>query len=436
MNKEILRIALPAIVANVTIPLLGMIDLAVAGHLGTAECIGAVAVGSMMLSLVYQNFGFLRMGTSGITAQAYGGRDFRQATLTLLRSSVLALLIGAVILLLQYPLQWLVLLVVGPSEEVLALARQYFFICVWGAPAMLIMMSVKGWFLGMQDSRTPMIISITVDATNAVASIIAVFLLGMGFVGIAYGTLLSAYVGLALSVFLIVRKHGSLFRGIALRQMWESSALGRLFRVNRDIFLRSACLMTVTLSFTAIGARIGDITLAVNAMMIQLFLLISYFMDGFAFAGEALVGRFYGAREYGSLRRCVKLLFGWGMAVMTVFAFVYGTFAPQLFGLLTDNPEVISAGLDYRWWCVAIPLAGMAGFVWDGVFIGLTATRGMLISVVVSCATFFAISFVPVGDFSNNRLWLAFIAYLAMRGAVQTVCYCMRFRKSDSRFST
>lgn len=436
MNKEILRIAIPAIVANITVPLLGLIDLTIAGHLGRTECIGAIAVGSTMFSIIYTNFNFLRMGTSGITAQAFGAKNMPEASLTLLRSTLLALLIGLAIILLQYPLQGIVLLAIGPSNEVLQLVQSYFFICVWGAPPILMMMAVKGWFLGMQDAKSPMIISIFVNVANIITSLIAVYLLDLGFTGIALGTLIAEYAGLALSFYLVAHKHRNILKNIKIADTLKRGTLGKFFTVNRDIFLRSVCLMTVTLSFTAIGARSGDVILAANAIMIQLFLLISYFSDGFAFAGEALVGRFYGARDYSEMRRCIRWLFVWGTGIMLVFAVIYGFFSTPIFSILTDDTTVISTAEQYRWWCVAIPIAGMASFVWDGIFIGMTATRGMLLSILASCATFYLINFIPVYEMSNNRLWTAFISYLALRGLFQTFYYHFRLRKTDSKCAT
>ena len=423
MNKDILRIAIPSIVANITVPLLGLIDTGIAGHLGRTEYIGAMSVGALMFNLVYWNFGFLRMGTSGITAQFVGGGDIAGACRTLLRASALALVIATAIIALQYPLQWLAILAISPSAEVATLAKQYFFIGVWGAPAVLTMMAVKGWFLGLQDSRTPMIISIAVNVINIVASFTAVYAFDAGFTGIAAGTIIAEYSGLLLSAFFVIRKHGRDLKTAGMSSSLKRSSLGKFFSVNRDIFLRSVCLMAVTLSFTAIGARSGDVTLAANALMIQLFILFSYFMDGFSFAGEALVGKYYGARAYGELRKCVKTLFVWGVAVMAIFTIAYTFFAHSIFHLLTDDTAVIERAEEYRLWCMVIPAAGMAGFLWDGIFIGLTATRDMLLSIAASCLLFFAICFLPVGEICNHRLWAAFISYLAMRGALQTLLY-------------
>ncbi len=423
LNKPILHIALPAIVANITVPLLGLIDTAISGHLGKTEYIGAISVGTMMFNLIYWNFSFLRMGTSGITAQAYGSKNPALAATTLIRAVSLALIISFAIIALQYPLQWIALKAIAPSQEVKQLAQSYFFICVWNAPAILSMMAIKGWFLGMQDSTRPMYISICVNVANIAASLVAVFVLKLGFIGIAIGTLIASYIGLFLALFYIIKKHKGILTRINWRETLEVRELGLFFNVNRDIFIRSLCLMLVTLFFTAQGARSGDVTLAANTLMMQLFILFSYFMDGFAFAGEALVGKYTGAKELNNRNRCIRQLFYWGTAIATLFSIVYATGLHQIFSLLTNDTTVIATAMTYYWWCVAIPFAGMAAFVWDGVFIGMTATRGMLIAIATASATFFCLFYLVPGENDNNRLWLSFIAYLAMRGISQTVLF-------------
>lgn len=423
MNKSILHIALPAIIANITVPLLGIIDTGISGHLGKTEYIGAISVGTMMFNIIYWNFGFLRMGTSGITAQAYGSKDFAQATITLLRAVTLAMLIALAIIILQYPIQWIALKAIAPSAEVHALAQRYFYICVWSAPAILSTMAIHGWFLGMQDSTRPMYISIIVNVSNIIASLIAVFVLDMGFIGIAIGTLIASYLGLFLGLFFIVQRHKSILKNINLREALKFNDMRRFFSVNRDIFVRSVCLMLVTLFFTAQGARSGDITLAANTIMMQLFILFSYFMDGFAFAGEALVGKFTGAGDISSRSCCVHALFGWGFAIAFIFTLVYALGLNFIFAMLTDDGAVIDYAQAFHWWCVAIPFASVAAFVWDGIYIGLTATRGMLIAIAIASASYFMIFFLLPESIGNHRLWCAFITYLAMRGITQTILY-------------
>lgn len=422
MNREILRIALPAIVANITIPLLGLLDTAIAGHLGDATVIGAIAVGSMLFNFIYWNFGFLRMGTSGMTAQACGADDMPQSARLLQQSSVLALIIALAIIVLQWPLQWLGFTVIGPSAEVLYLAHTYFYIVVWGAPPTLVMMSIKGWLLGMQDSKSAMYISIVVNVINIVASLLAVYAFGMGFVGIAVGTLLAQWLGLAYSLWLVWRKFGSVVYLIDWRRTLHLQGAGRFFRVNADIFLRSTLLMLANLFLVSVGARSGDLILAVNALMQQLNSLFAYFMDGIAFAGEALVGKYTGARNAARLRLCVQRLFVWAAVLTALFTLLYA-YPQHIFALLTDDVPVRVAAMDYRWWCALLPVCGAAAFVWDGVFIGLTYTRGMLWAVAVADVFFFALYFILPASMGNHRLWLAFVTYLAMRGVVQTILY-------------
>jgi len=429
IDREILRIALPAIVANITIPLLGLIDLTIAGHLGNAAFIGAMSVGAMMFNLTYWNFGFLRMGTSGITAQAYGRGDMSGAAQTLCRACALAMAIAIGIIALQYPLQWATLKIIGPSPNVLALAQQYYTIVVWGAPAILTMMAIKGWFLGMQDSKSAMCISVCVDTINVVASLVAVFAMHLGFVGIAIGTLVAEYVGLIYSMALVWHKHHSLLCGVNFAELFHWQDMKRMMTVNTHIFFRSFFLIVVTLSFVSIGARSGDLILAANAIIMQLYILFSYCMDGFAFAGEALVGRFSGEGNFLETKRCVKHLMMWGVSLMLIYMAVYGILPQQIFSILTDNPAVVATATNYRWWCVAIPAVSMAAFVWDGVFIGLTDTRGMLYTVMLASAIFFIIYFIlPFGE-GNNKLWLAFISFLAVRSITQTAIWLNQKKK-------
>ncbi len=422
MNREILRIALPAIIANITVPLLGLVDTAIAGHLGNKVFIGAVAVGAMMFNLVYWNFGFLRMSTSGMTAQTCGSGDQKESAKLLGESTALAAVISAAIIVLQWPIRLLLLWIIGPSPEVTSLAITYFTICIWGVPPVLVMMAFKGWLLGMQDSQSAMWISIMTNVFNIAASLICVYLLKMGFTGIAVGTLAGEWMGLLYAAVTLRRKFPHLAAMVDWRHVWRFRGAGRYFRVSRDIFVRSFLLMTVSLAFVSIGARSGDLILAVNALILQLFTLYSHFMDGIAFAGEAVVGKYYGMGDMGRMRRCVRLLFVWGAGVAAVFTMIY-SFPRVAFWLLTDQQTVIEAAMDYRMWCALIPAAGMAAFVWDGVFISLTRSMGMLISASISWALFFAIYWVTPVAWGNNRLWIAYLSFLALRGIIQTILY-------------
>lgn len=426
-DREILDIALPAIIANITIPLLGLLDVGIAGHLGDATLIGAIAVGTMIFNLIYWNFGFLRMGTSGVTAQAYGSGNRQRQALVLQHVVLLGMAIGLAVIVLQWPIKAVALWVIGGSPGVNVMAGVYVDVCVWGAPPILAMMGIKGWFLGMQDSRSPMLISIGVNVFNVVFSLAAVYGLGMGFMGIAVGTVAAEYAGLAVSLGLLWRRQRWVWQCLSLRNAVGMRGDRQLRGGNRDIFVRSFLMMLINLFFLSAGARSGDVLLAVNTLIMQLFTLYSYFMDGIAFAGEALVGKAVGRRDGLGLRLCVRRLLLWGSVVMVVFAMCYALFARDIFSLLTSDGIVVAEALHYRWWCVGIPLAGMAAFVWDGVFIGMTRTRGMLVSAALAFAAFFAVYYLAPMQLGNNRLWLAFLSYLAMRGAVQSALY-MRVR--------
>lgn len=420
MNGKILSLAIPSIVSNITVPLLGLVDVAIVGHLGSASYIGAIAVGGMLFSIIYWLFGFLRMSTSGMTSQALGRRDLRETLCVLLRAVGMGLLIAFALLLLQYPCRVLAFHFIDASQEVRHTATIYFSICVWGAPAVLGLYAFVGWFIGMQNSRFPMFIAVAQNVVNIAASLVLVCLFGMKIEGVAYGTLIAQYAGLIMAWLLRLRYYGRLMKvRVAWREVLRSTAMWRFFRVSRDIFLRTLCLVAVTVFFTSAGARQGDVLLAVNTLLMQLFTLFSYVMDGFAYAGEAMTGRFMGAHNTEGLRRMVRCLFRWGWALALLFTAMYATFGKAFLALLTDDARVIGSAAAYFAWVLAIPLAGFAAFLWDGILIGATATRLMLRSMLVASASFFLLFYSFRADMGNHALWMAFIVYLALRGIVQ-----------------
>ena len=430
IDRRILRIAGPSIVSNITVPLLGLIDVAIVGHLGDAAYIGAIAVGSMMFNLIYWIFGFLRMGTSGMTSQALGRRDLTATAQLLLRSLSVSTGIALCLILLQSPLCRAMLFFMQPTPDVEPLARAYFRICVWGAPAVLGLYGLMGWFVGMQNTRIPMFISIMQNIVNIAASLTLVYGFGMRVEGVATGTVIAQYAGLLAALLLLVRYYGRLRRYVVLHNVLRRAGLARFFTVNRDIFLRTLCLVAVNMYFTSAGARQGAVILAVNTLLMQLFLLFSYIMDGFANAGEALGGRYYGARNEEAFGDTVRRLFLWGALMATVFTLVYAAGGTPFLRLLTDDDAVIAASSAYFPWALVIPAAGMAAFVWDGLFIGITATRGMLVSLAVSATVFFSTYFALHTALGNHALWFAMTLYLASRGAVQTLIYFRQLRHS------
>ncbi|MBQ9641235.1 MAG: MATE family efflux transporter [Bacteroidaceae bacterium] len=420
-NRQILSIALPSIVSNITVPLLGLIDVAITGHIGTAAYIGAIAVGGMLFNVIYWMFAFLRMGTSGMTAQARGRRDFAGITRLLARSLGIALGISLVLMALSPIVRELALQVIAPSADVGLLARRYFNICIWGAPASLGLFALNGWFIGMQNSRTPMLVAISQNLVNIVASLALVFGLGMKIEGIALGTVVAQWSGFLAALALLHKYYRKLWKKGWPPDIWERPAILRFFNVNKDIFLRTLCLIFVHFFFIAAGARQGDTELAVNTLLMQFFTLYSYFMDGFAFAGEALAGKAIGAQNRQVYHSVVKHLFGWGVAMALLFTLLYFVAGPWFLHLLTDDASVIQTAAAYQPWTLLFPLCGMAAFIWDGIYIGATATRYMLLSMAVGMGVFFALYVLLISTLANHGLWIAFLCYLTMRGVVQTL---------------
>lgn len=430
MHRKIINLAFPSIVSNITVPLLGLVDTAITGHMGEARYIGAIAVGSMFFNIMYWLFAFLRMGTGGMTAQAYGRKDFCEADLTGLRAISISLLIGLTIILLQYPLLHLAMWFIAPDENVMSLVYSYCYICIWGAPASLGLFALNGWFVGMQNTKIPMVISITQNVVNILVSLLLVYCLGMKIEGVATGTLIAQWAGFLMGSFFFVKKRGKIYPNgnsrVSLSHIFESSSMKSFFMVNRDIFLRTVFLVSVNLYFVAAGAKGGEIVLAVNTLLMQLFILYSYIMDGFAYAAEALCGRFYGAKDEISLKETIRKVFYWSIGLTAIYSVVYGFGGLDFLRLLTNEENVIAASEEYIFWAMLIPIAGMVAFVWDGVFIGMTMTRGMLSGTFVAAIVFFTTYFSFETTLNNHALWLAFILYLMARGVTQSVYWEMK----------
>ena len=438
-DRQILQIALPSIVSNITVPLLGMIDVAIVGHMGSPVYIGAVAVGSMIFNLVYWLFGFLRMGASGLTAQALGRRDLTEVTRLLVRSVSVALGVALLLIVLQIPLKWLMFWMIGPTSDVAPFASTYFDIVIWGAPASLSLFGLMGWYIGMQNTRFPMFISIMQNIVNILASLTLVYGFGMKIEGVALGTVIAQYAGLLMAVGLLLRYYSRIFRGVWSGEWGVRNVCSKVFsfhtphslllKVNRDIFLRTLCLVAVNLFFTSAGARQGAVILSVNTVLMQFYLFFSYFMDGFAFAGEALGGKAYGAHNRQAFHETLRRLWIWMLIVTSAYTLLYIAGGRWIIALLTDEPQVLAASREYLWWAWLIPAAGCVAFIWDGIFIGLTATRGMLISSFLSALAFFAVYggsqlfIIHYTLFTNHFLWLSQVIYLAMRGILQTLWY-------------
>lgn len=432
MHKEILSLAIPSIVTNITVPLLGLVDVAIVGHMGDASYIGAIAVGTMMMNVICWLFGFLRMGTSGMTSQAYGRGDSKEAATILFQAIALGAAIGILFVLFQPLLLRLFLFFMRPSDEIRAFASVYFHVCVFGLPAALVMYGLTGWFIGMQDTRTPMTVSIFQNIVNIMTSLLLVYVFGMKVEGVALGTLTAQYSGLLLALYILRRKYAShyqlLFSQFTLKPGDYSSfsykhTLNRFFRVNRDIFLRTLFLVAVNAAFTSVGSRQGDVILAVNTLLFQFFTLYSYIMDGFAYAGEAICGKYYGAGNAPSFHACIRRLFAWGVIMTVVYTAAYYFGANDILHVLSNEQTVIEASEPYLLWVALIPVAGMGAFIWDGVFIGITDSRGMLLSCFVAAIVFAIMLSLFFTTMGNHALWLALLSYLLARGVMQTILF-------------
>lgn len=420
-RREILAIALPAIVSNLTTPILGLVDVAVTGHIGDAVYIGAIAVGSTIFNMLYWLFGFLRMGSSGLTAQAYGAKDTRRMALVFYRALLIALAIGILLIILSRPIADLALRFMEADDTTDSLAKRYFTICIWGAPAVMINYVVAGWFIGMQDSKAAMWVAVTTNVLNICVSVALVFGLGWKIEGVATGTMSAQWVGAVLALLIVFNRYRPVAPSFV--RIIQRSEIVAFFRINVDIFLRTCCLVAVTVWFTHAGALQGTQVLAANALLLQLFLLFSYFIDGFAYAGEALAGKYEGAGDGSRLKSVVGSLHKTGLICALVFMVSYYLCGALFLDLLAEDGMVVALAVRYLPWAVAVPLCGFSAFVWDGIFIGLVATRQMLLAMLSAVAVFFVFYFALTPIFANDALWLAFNSYLLFRGIAQRFFY-------------
>lgn len=418
MNRQILRLALPNIITNITVPLLGMVDVAIMGHIGNATHIGAIAIGTMIFNLIYWNFGFLRMGTSGLTAQAYGEENFVEAMRIMVRGLVIAFSAALFLIVLQNPIALLCQQFVKGSQEMMSIALQYYSIRIWAAPATLGLYVFKGWFIGMQNSKTPMWIAILLNIVNIVFSLIFVIIWKMGVTGVALGTVLAQYSGLTMAIVMWFKKYGHLRKLLDIKGSLKWQEMKVFFKLNGDIFLRTLCLVAVFTFIPAISAQMGDQILAANTLLMQLFTLFSYIMDGFAYAGEALVGRYIGARDEGHLRQSINFLLMWGVVLTVIFTVVYALWGEYVLRVLTNDTSVIAKAMEYMIWTLLVPVTGFGAFLFDGIYIGATASKSMRNIMFIATAAFFAGYYLLAPRIGNDGLWISFLIFLTLRGGL------------------
>lgn len=424
LNSQILRLAIPSILANITIPLVGLVDTAIVGHIANATAIGGIAIGTMLFDLLYWNFGFLRVGTSGMTAQAFGRGDRVECARLLSQSVGIALIGAALIWLIQWLFVNLVLLLVPCSPEVASFAREYFFIRIWAAPATLSLMAFKGWFIGMQDTVSPMITDILVNVVNMAVSYVLAVYTPMGALGVALGTVIAQFTGLTAAIVLLLTKYRQLWQGLSpVRLAFDGQGMKRLLSLNGNLFIRSLCFMVVYVGFTSLASKYGDVELAVSTIMMKLFMLFSYFVDGFAYAGEALVGKYIGLNQESGVRsqdksdvsRVVRLLFAWSLGVGVLFTLIFALWSGGFYHAMTSDTTVLARLTDYTAWLIAMPIVSTLAFMWDGVYAGATAGK-QIRNAMIYAALAFVIGYLATYPYLDViSIYIAYFAHLAAR---------------------
>ncbi|MFH5831429.1 MATE family efflux transporter [Halalkalibaculum sp. DA3122] len=422
MNRKILNLAIPNIISNLSVPLLGVVDTALVGHLDEVYYLGAIAVGGMIFNFLFWGFGFLRMGTTGLTAQAFGEEDRPESVLILARALSVAALFSVLIILLQTWIAELSFWLVEASPEVERYTEIYFDIRIYAAPATLGLYAINGWFLGMQNARYPMIVTVFLNGLNIGLDFLFVYGMGMHVDGVATGTLIARYAGITLAIVLLVWKYRDWLSAYLHERLMELGAIKKFFAVNRDIFIRTLCLIFTFSFFTAKSAEFGDVILAANSILLQLWMIVSYGVDGFAYAAESLVGRFTGSRDRKKVKLAVQYCFSWGIGIGVGASAFYWLFDTSLLALFTDQQAVIDTALTVFFWTVAGPTVSSFCYIWDGIFIGATATGPMRDSMLIATlAVFLPAYYLGVGYLGVHAIWLAMVLFMIARGVTLTL---------------
>lgn len=415
-HRRVLMLAFPIVLANLTQPILSAVDTAVAGHLPGPEYIGGVALGGVFFNFVFWGFGFLRMGTTGLVSQAHGAGDTRALRASVVRALLLAWAIGAALLVLQVPAIRITLALLGPSESVTRMADVYCHARIWSAPFALANYVVLGTLLGRQQVRRALLLQVFINAVNMAAVLGLVLGAGMGVGGIGAATALADMAGFALGMLLLWLQRPTGLPPLTRAELMAPDAWRRLMGLNTDIFLRTLCLLAAFGWFAHAGARQGDVVLAANALLLNFLTFMAYGLDGFAHAAEALVGAALGARDRAALRMAIRVSTFWSVLGAGLFAAVYALAGAAIIGVLTDQPPVREAARHYLVWAALLPVASVWGFQFDGVFIGATRTRELLVTMAVAAVAFWGLSVTLQPLWGNHGLWVAMLAFMALRG--------------------
>lgn len=433
VNKEILRLAIPNIISNISIPLLSTVDTMLMGRLSELH-IGAVGVGAMIFNLIYWNFGFLRMGTTGITAQAFGKKDHSDIMQTLSRAMLVAMILAFVIMLLQVPFAHLTFSLMNISEAQYPLVEDYFFIRIWAAPATLGLFAMMGWFFGMQNAIYPLIVTIFINVINIILSYVFVKIYHWDVAGVAWGTVIAQYAGILLCFFLFMGKYKNYLSHFNQKAMLEVKALTQYLTINRDIFIRTFCLTFAFGFFYSQSSDAGEMVLAANVILLQFLNWMSYGVDGFAYASESLVGKYEGAKDQLNLRKAIRLSFVWGMVLAAGFSLTYLIFGENLLHIFTDQEDVIQASTPFLFWMMLFPILSTPCYIWDGVYIGLTASKAMRDTMLLSLTVYILFYFLLKNEFGNHGLWAALLIFMVARGLIQWIYFEKKLKKETGHF--
>ncbi len=422
MNREILKLAIPNIISNLSVPLLSLVDVALMGHLGSAEYILTIGFGVMIFNFVYWGFGFLRMGTTGFTAQEFGKQDNKECLLILGRALLIAVAGALLLIVLKVPLLKLSLLLIGTTPEVDAYVADYFNIRILAAPATISLFAFTGWFFGMQNARTPMIITIAVNLLNIGFSYWFVRVVGMKSGGVALGTLIAQYCGLVLALALFFKNYRHMLPFWDKLDLFHIDKLKRFLMANSDIFIRTLCLIFAFSFFRVQSGKEGVILGSANIILLEFIMISAYGIDGFSFAAESVVGKYFGAGDEGNFRNAIKVSFQWGIGVSIMLVSLFFFFGREILHILTDNQEVINAAMPFMGWLIIAPIIHAVPFIWDGIYIGTTASKAMRNTMLLSTFLFFLPAYYIFHDImGNHALWLALTLLMLARGISQTI---------------
>ncbi len=418
MNREILRLAIPNILSNISVPLLSSVDTALMGHLSALH-LAAVGIAAMVFNLIYWNFGFLRMGTTGLTAQAFGEQSREKLTNTLSRALFLSLLIASALIIFQEPLIKATSYLLNIDAATYLLVIEYFDIRIFAAPATLGLYVIFGWFFGVQNAIIPLILTLFINVLNIALSYYFVYVLKLDIAGAAYGTLIAQYSGFMAGLLLLYKYKDKMHR-LSFESIFDRAQLAKFFTINKDIFFRTIALTFAFALLYSQSAKEGEMALAVTVILLQFLSWVSFGVDGFAFAAESLVGKYYGAKDWCHFSQAIRYSFYWGTGLAAIYFLIYFFAGQRLLELYTNQPELIAAVKPYLVWISIMAFAGTLGFIWDGVFIGMTATRAMLISVMMSLAVYIVLFYMVQAYHSLHLYWFSFVVFLFLRGVIQS----------------